>query len=81
MLQFMDQEALTDLVFKAINLLRDAAPNGRATAVSGHKTANADGTYTVAFRHKIGGKTATFKVDNEAEANLCFKIMREETRG
>ena len=76
----MDQEALKDLVFKAINMLRDAAPNGRATDVSGHKTANPDGTYTVAFRHRKGGKTATFKVDTAAEATLCFKIMREETR-
>jgi len=77
----MDQEALKDLVFKAINMLRDSATDGRAVAVSGHKTSNSDGTYTVAFRHKLGGKTTTFKVGNEAEVKFCFKIMREETRG
>jgi hypothetical protein len=72
---------ITDLTHKAINALRDAAPDGRATWVTGHITPNADGTVTVAFRHKIGGKTATFKVNNETEAKLCCKIMRKETRG
>lgn len=72
---------ITDLTHKAINALRDAAPDGRATWVTGHMTPNADGTVTVAFRHKIGGKTATFKVNNETEAKLCCKIMRQETRG
>jgi hypothetical protein len=72
---------ITDLTHKAINALRDAAPDGRATWVTGHMTPNADGTITVAFRHKIGGNTATFKVNNETEAKLCCKIMRQETRG
>lgn len=72
---------ITDLTHKAINALRDAAPDGRATFVTGHLTPNADGTVTVAFRHKIGGKTATFKVNTETEAKLCCKIMRQETRG
>ena len=73
-------DGLTDLTLKAIQALRDAALDGRVTWVSGHHTVNADGTCTVAFRHKYGGKTATFKVDTIADAKLCCKIMREETR-
>jgi len=61
-------------------MLRDAATDGRATWVTGHHTENADGSVTVAFRNKAGGKTATFKVENVTEAKACCKIMRDETR-
>jgi len=71
---------LTDLTCKALQMLRDAATDGRATWVTGHHTENADGSVTVAFRNKAGGKTATFKVENVTEAKACCKIMRDETR-
>lgn len=71
---------LTDLTCKALQMLRDAATDGRATWVTGHHAENADGSCTVAFRNKAGGKTATFKVENVNEAKACCKIMRYETR-
>jgi hypothetical protein len=73
-------EKLTDLTLRAIEVLRNAAPDGRVIWISSHHTENPDGTCTVAFRHRYGGKTATFKVRTVTDAKLCCKIMRKETR-
>jgi hypothetical protein len=73
-------EAITDLTHKAMNALREASRDGRITWLTGHTARNDDGTVTVAFRCKTVGKTAVFKVNNEAEGKLCCKIMRQHRK-
>ena len=74
MKQQLRLEELTDLTHKAINILRAASIDGRVSWLSGHSAQNNDGSMTVAFRHKLGGKTATFTVNTKQEANACCEI-------
>jgi len=71
---------LQDRVARAMQTLRDAAPDGRVTYPTAHRAGNTDGSWTVAVRNKIGCLSVCFRVDTEAEARECCAIIRKQRR-